>query len=208
MWLSDSGQTTTILAPTNSATRIQVSGARLTVRLRSERQAAARTNAATHQTSTGRNSRTIAVSVRTGSAMPSSSWRGRRSRIHTVDELACQTGSRRQRVACVLDAPRLDPDHFDRPSMPTLAFDDLARQPRELGVSRQHGGAAGRIAERRRDGDLLGSSDGAHEYTDVPPLTAVGGGEHPEAAALPRGQPGGRREGHLAAGDDDQQRHW
>src|ERR687897_2534451 len=156
MWLSDSGQTTTILAPTNSATRIQVSGARLTVRLRSDRQAAARTNAATHQTSTGRNSRMIAVSVRTGSATPSSSWTGRRSRIHTVDELASQTGSRRQRVACVLDAPRLDADYCHRPLMPALAFDDPARQPRELGVPGQHGRAARRIAERRRDGDLLG----------------------------------------------------
>src|SRR5215213_177524 len=114
MWLSDSGQRATILAPTNSATRIQVSGARLTVRLRRDRQAAGTTNAATHQTSRGRNSRTIAVSVRTGSATPSSSWRGRRSLIHTVDELASQMGSRRQRVARLLDAPRLDADHFHR----------------------------------------------------------------------------------------------
>src|SRR5215208_8305646 len=171
MWLSDSGQRTTILAPTNSANRIQVSGARRTMRLRSDRQAAVRTIAVTHQTSSGRNSRMIAVSVRTGSGTPSWSWAGRRSRIHTVDELASQMGSRRQRVACVLDAPRLDADHFHRPSMPALAFDDPARQAREFGVSRQHGRAARRIAERRRDGDLLGSIDRAHEYPHVPPLT-------------------------------------
>ena len=74
MWLSDSGQTATILIATSSATRIQVIGARLTARLSSDRQAAARTNGATHQTSSGRSSRMIAVSVRTESGTPCSSF--------------------------------------------------------------------------------------------------------------------------------------
>src|SRR4026209_186064 len=96
MWLSDSGQTATILAATNTATRSQVTGARLTARLRRERHAAARTKEATHQTSKGRNSRMIAVSVRTESGTPCSSRTGRRSRVHTVDELACPAGGWRQ----------------------------------------------------------------------------------------------------------------
>ena len=60
MWLSESGQTTTILAATSTARRSHVIGARLTrSRARSDRQAATRTNGATHQTSNGRNSRMI-----------------------------------------------------------------------------------------------------------------------------------------------------
>jgi hypothetical protein len=33
--------------------------------------------------------------------------------------------------------------------MPVLALDDTAREPRELGVARQHGGAARGVLERR-----------------------------------------------------------
>src|SRR5687767_15523646 len=108
MWLSDSGQTATILAATNSATRSQVTGARLTARLTSERHAAARMKGASHQTSKGRSSRMIVVSVRTESGTPCSSWTGRKSRVHMVDELSCQTGGRRQAVRRVLDPPGLD----------------------------------------------------------------------------------------------------
>ena len=78
MWLSDSGQTATILAATSAATSIQVIGARLTARKTSDRQAAARTNGVTHQTSKGRSSRMMAVSVRTTSGTPPSSTEGRR----------------------------------------------------------------------------------------------------------------------------------
>src|SRR5687768_12932241 len=132
MWLSDSGQTATILAATNSATRSQVTGARLTARLSSERHAAAKTKGATHQTSKGRSSRMIAVSVRTESGTPCSSRTGRRNRLHTVDELACQTGGCRQGVRRVLDPPGLDADHVHRTSMSAFTFDDPARQPRKL----------------------------------------------------------------------------
>ena len=66
-------------------------GARLTARRTSDRQAAARTKGATHQTSSGRSSRMMAVSVRTESGTPSSSRAGRSSRVHTVDEIAHET---------------------------------------------------------------------------------------------------------------------
>src|SRR5688572_28967734 len=155
MWLSDSDQTAAILAATNTATRSQVTGARLTARLSSERHAAANTKGATHQTSKGRSSRMIAVSVRTESGTPCSSRTGRRSRVHTVDELACQTSGRRQAVRRVLDPPGLDTDHVHGTSMSALAFDDPAREPRQLGVARQQGGTPSRILERRRNGDLL-----------------------------------------------------
>src|SRR5688500_6916093 len=106
-------------------------------RLSSARQADARTNGATHQTSSGRSNRMIAVSVRTESGTPCSSFSGtglsragRRSRVHTVDELARQAGRRRQRVARVLDAPGFDADTLHRTPMPALALDDTAREAR------------------------------------------------------------------------------
>ena len=74
--------------PRAAATSSQVIGARLTAAATSDRQAAASTKGATHQTSSGRSSRMMAVSVRTESGTPSSSPAGRSSRVHTVDELA------------------------------------------------------------------------------------------------------------------------
>ncbi len=137
MWLSDSGQTTTILIATSSATSIHVIGARLTRRTTSDRQAAASTNGATHQTSSGRSSRMMAVSVRTESGTPSSSSggaqqsrpHGRRNRAGSRVVAASVSGaySMRQASMRTVSTGR---------SIPALAFDDAARQPRELGVAR------------------------------------------------------------------------
>src|SRR5687767_5273523 len=157
MWLSDSGQTYTILIATSTATSTQVSGARLTGRRISERHAAARTNGASHQTSSGRSSRMMAVSVRTESGTPSASSAGRRSRVNTVDEVAHEGGGCRQRVRRVLDAPCLDAHGVDRTAVPALAFDNAARQPRECGVGGPHRRTPRRVLERRRYRNLLRS---------------------------------------------------
>src|SRR5580765_4397066 len=134
MWLSASGQTATILAATSTATRSHVIGARRTAVTTTDRQAAARTKGATHQTSSGRSSRMMAVSARTESGTPSSSRAGRRSRVHTVDEIANAARGRGERLGRVLDPPRLDADRVHLAAVPILAIDDATRQPGELGV--------------------------------------------------------------------------
>src|SRR6188508_2378147 len=98
MWLSESGQTTTILAATSTARRSHVIGALRTARNTSDKQAAARTNGVTHHTSNGRKRRMIDVSVSTGSAIPSPSTAGCSSRVHTVVETANETLGGGQRV--------------------------------------------------------------------------------------------------------------
>src|SRR5688572_32004014 len=145
MWLSDSGQTYTILIATSTATSTQVSGARLTDRRISDRHAAAKTNGASHQTSSGRSSRMMAVSVRTESGTPSASSAGRRSLVNTVDEVAHEDGGCRQSVRRVRDAPGLDSHGVDRTTVPAFAFDDAVREPRERCVAGEHG----RTARRR-----------------------------------------------------------
>ena len=81
-----------------------------------------------------------------------------------------------------------------------------ARQARELGVARQHRRTPRRILERRRDRDLLRSLGRGDEHPHVAPAGVVGGGEHAEAAALPRAQAGGSGERHLRARHGEQQR--
>src|SRR6476660_4594188 len=109
MWLSDSGQTKTIRAVASIASNNQVIGDRLTPRTISDKQAAARVKAETHQTSDGRSSRMMAVSCNTGSATPTSSLVGDCTRpVHTVAEVAHELERGRQRAGRVGDSPRLD----------------------------------------------------------------------------------------------------
>ena len=164
MWLSESGQTYTILIATSTATTTHVSGARLTGRRISDRHAAARTNGATHQTSSGRSSRMMAVSVRTESGTPSASPAGRRSLVNTVDEVAHERRGRRQRVRRVVDAPGLDTHGVNRTAVPALAFDNAARQPRKCGVGGQ---TAARRAASSSDGEIAISSDRSGALTNT-----------------------------------------
>ena len=99
MWLSESGQTTTISRGDERGDQ-QPRDRRAPDRRAGPATGRPRpaTNGATHQTSSGRSSRMMAVSVRTESGTPSSSRAGRSSRVHTVDELANQARRRRQRV--------------------------------------------------------------------------------------------------------------
>ena len=130
MWLSDKGQTTTILAPISAARTNQVMGARRTDRRINDRHASANANGVSHQTSSGRSSRMMAVSVRTESGTPSWSLVERSSGVHPIDEVARAAMEGRQRSRCVLDAPRLDTDGLHWTVIPGLARHHTACQSR------------------------------------------------------------------------------
>src|SRR4029453_10305934 len=148
MWLSESGQTKTIRAVASIASNSQVSGARLTPRTISDRQAAARAKAETHQISNGRSSRMIAVSCKTESATPTSSLADWTSRVHTVRRVANELERGRQRAGGVDDPPRLDTERVYRTVVAAFPVRHFAGQACELPLARQHRGTRGGLFER------------------------------------------------------------
>src|SRR6478672_3039275 len=155
MWLSDSGQTKTIRAVPSIASNNQVIGDRLTPRTISDKQAAARAKAETHQTSDGRSSRMMAVSCNTASSTPTSSLADCTGRVHTKFGVAHELERGRQRVGCVDDPPRLDAEGFDGTVMSALSLHHPAGQTRELPVARQHRCTRGGVLERGSHGDFF-----------------------------------------------------
>src|SRR6476620_9934968 len=163
MWLSDSGQMKTIRAEASIASNNQVIGDRLTPRTISDKQAAARAKAETHQTSDGRSSRMMAVSCNTESSTPTSSLADFTGRVHPEFGVAHELVRGRLRRRRVDDPPRLDAEGFDGTVMSALPLHHQAGQTRKLPVARQPRRTSGDVLERGSHGDFFRAIRSGHE---------------------------------------------